>query len=849
MSDTAPLDTCGACQGVTALTPASVANPPGLPALSWRVGTQASFKQSLLASLSANPSLRALTTRADNDPSVALLDAWAVALDVLTFYQERIANENYLRTATQQRSVLEMARAIGYELRPGVSASTPLAFTLETQTIPGALPIATLPAGAKVQSIPGQNEQSQTFETAADLDARAAWNSIAARTRGSSTPYLNQAVIYLQGASTGLLPGDPILIVGDERVASPGNENWDFRRVQAVATNATADPTQSWTAVTLDRPLGQPASHVGPAKGNPRVFGMRRRAALFGANAPDPRMLNSATLGNFSGSTDGGWANFNIGYSSYPSNPAAFDTIYLDSPQPAAVQGSWVVLVAGGYEEVYQITKAEEAAQTQFGLAGKSTKLTLSGENLAAVYWDALRETSVFIQTDELRLAAVPLTDSIAAGTSQVDLAVLLSGDDVPTAGRPLILTDGTQTEAVTLKAATTSADGVATLLIFNETLQNTYARSALQVLANVVDSSNGETRYQPAAVSPPPVSEYLGNGDGTAVFQKFQLKQVPLTYVSAATASGGTSTLQIRVNDVLWTEVPSFYGHGPNEQIFITRRGDTGVVTVEFGDGVTGARLPTGNENVSALYRVGSGLAGNVRAGQLSLLVTRPLGVKGVTNPLAASGGDDGDQLADARQNAPLTVLTLDRVVSLIDCEDFARAFSGIGKAAAAFVWDGQYQIVHLTIASAAGGAVDPASDTFTNLVAAIDAARHPIWPIVVQTFTARPFVLEASVAIDPAYDSDEVSAKLNAALSATFSFAARDFGQAVTSSDIYQASQAVAGVVGVDITKLYFADEAPQLRERLAARTAWLDSAGLNPAELLTLDPTAITLDTMPS
>ena len=45
---------------------------------------------------------------------IALLDAWATVGDVLTFYQERIANEGYLRTATERRSVLELARLVGY---------------------------------------------------------------------------------------------------------------------------------------------------------------------------------------------------------------------------------------------------------------------------------------------------------------------------------------------------------------------------------------------------------------------------------------------------------------------------------------------------------------------------------------------------------------------------------------------------------------------------------------------------------------------------------------------------------------------------------------------------------------
>ena len=68
----------------------------------------------------------------DDDPAIATLDGWATVLDVLSFYQERIANEGYLRTATERRSILEMARSIGYELRPGVAAGTFLAFTLET---------------------------------------------------------------------------------------------------------------------------------------------------------------------------------------------------------------------------------------------------------------------------------------------------------------------------------------------------------------------------------------------------------------------------------------------------------------------------------------------------------------------------------------------------------------------------------------------------------------------------------------------------------------------------------------------------------------------------------------------
>ena len=112
--------------------------------------------------------LRGLTTRDPADPAIALLDGWATVGDVLTFYQERIANEGYLRTATERRSVLELARLVGYALRPGVAATVYLAYTLDdNQTEP-----VTIPAGARSQSIPGPGELPQSFETSEDLTAR-----------------------------------------------------------------------------------------------------------------------------------------------------------------------------------------------------------------------------------------------------------------------------------------------------------------------------------------------------------------------------------------------------------------------------------------------------------------------------------------------------------------------------------------------------------------------------------------------------------------------------------------------------------------------------------------------------
>ena len=132
------LSTCGCCAGLSAATPVEVFNRPGLSAVQYRSATYALSKSTMLARLSASeqPALKALRARSDDDFAIALLDSWAMVLDILTFYQERIANESYLRTATERRSLLEQARLIGYEPRPGVAASTFLAFTVDDPVPP-----------------------------------------------------------------------------------------------------------------------------------------------------------------------------------------------------------------------------------------------------------------------------------------------------------------------------------------------------------------------------------------------------------------------------------------------------------------------------------------------------------------------------------------------------------------------------------------------------------------------------------------------------------------------------------------------------------------------------------------
>jgi hypothetical protein len=192
--------------------PGTIANRPGLRSIAYRAGTHASFYADMLAALSGQEAgaLAALHTRQRDDPAVALLDAWAVVADVLSFYNQRIANEAYLRTATERRSVLELARLTGYRLRPGVAASVYLAYQIDGNAAP-----LTIPPGSRSQSVPGPGEQMQTFETAEPLAARSRWNQI--KPRLSQPQLRNQANIvgqflYLQGLTTRLAVNDALLV-------------------------------------------------------------------------------------------------------------------------------------------------------------------------------------------------------------------------------------------------------------------------------------------------------------------------------------------------------------------------------------------------------------------------------------------------------------------------------------------------------------------------------------------------------------------------------------------------------------------------------------------------------------
>lgn len=957
-SGTGPADgqPCGCCAGLAQQTPEIIANRPALSSIAYRAGRYSTFNASMLAALSdpAFPALAALRTRDTTDFSIALLDAWAVTLDILTFYQERFANEAYLRTAADQRSVLELAGLVGYVPSPGVAASAVLAFTLSSA--PGAPDNVLIPAGTRVQSVPGPGQTAQVFETSADLTAVIGWNALPAQTTVRWQLAGSDTSTWIAGTANSISAGDALLFVKaqagqpSQAVQPSPTGPADFHYVTAVAPDPlVSGNTQIW----WDGPLsdaftkGQDASQV-------CLYVFRKKAALYGAQAPSPQVLAGQNIqyvpGYVTETADDGtsvpavnWNYQALGYiygsyqinldASYPglAPPASAadgppQWLVLTSPAiPVATESAYGVYVPGSYIAItalFQIGAVAESSPDMYTLTAKTTQLTLNpnaGQQLApaepiatvdtllGTFVGATPSVTAYVQSTQLTPASLPCTSwSLdSAYPRQAGMLAPVSGSSVRVTGGQQVaqgqpvgvsgqclriqVSSGTFTPAsqsggsaaaagqvfvtgsfppgtdpatgnllwtvttlsgvagtlnvpagaFTLQPAASSdpqageaavVQGISvcgdiTTLTLSAPLNGIYDASTVKVNANAALATNGQT-----------VQEILGSGDATNPALQFTLKQAPLTYLPAPNGNGSVSTLQVWVNNLQWHETASLLTAGPADRVFVTSTNAAGQTVVQFGS--DGARPPTGTANIRAVYRTGIGSAGMVSARQLSQPLDRPQGLLSVTNPSAASGAADPATADQARASAPLPTLTIGRVVSLEDYQNYALGFAGIGMALATWTWFGNVRGVFLTVAGVGGAVLSDDDPVVTSLAGAIQLSGDPRVPLQIASYQPVLFTFAAAVVVDQTnYAPAQVLAQVWQDLTAAFAFGLRQFGQGVAASEIIEIIQQVAGVTAVQLQALARSGTAPQ-----NSGQAMLCVSGPSPpdgAELLQLDP----------
>ncbi len=939
-------------------------NRPGLSQITYRIGTYPEFFERLKWQLPLQKvkdpdtgaelhPLAALRSRSLDDPTIALLDGFAATLDVLSFYSERVANEGYVGTATQRRSLVELARTIGYEPAPGVAASVALSFMVEASDDP--YRAVEVPAGVQAMSVPTRKgELPQVFETVAAITARAEWNAMPARTlyhqplalfenaanshddgngqiflfdldnsfahsvladptlvtfttTGALANYfpldavtdlaaaleqriadhaLNPEVepllravpvdeIYLAGTGHALRPGQRIVSVG-VRTATDGTrhvatatlrvisaeDDRAFGVTRLVATRGGGTPdavrgppprrlprlkrlpmptirlafdsltvdsfvrqtvwsgpaltalvrSQAWPREKLMHLVRRPRTVEAPqtSVAQPGLYILREDCGFLGSNAPAHATLSADFKAKYGVDWDASngvtiWTDSQKG-----ALPGSVHT-FLEREIKDIVPDSWAAIeTAEGETMVFRVARAATHSRADFALTGKATglafrlpdgsALTIPADSVVSPLHDfRFRSAHIFVVSAPLPLAGTPIREDLLAGADAIDLESLYL--DLVDGQTISIIGDRSDADGLTASETLTVSDvvhiGGFTRLLLRSGPEHSYRRASVTVNANMAPATHGEA-----------YAEQLGSGDAAQIFQRFKLTKPPLTYVSAETVTGRATTLEIRVDGLLWQEVPTLYAAGPHDRVYMVRSEDDGSCWVQFGDGLRGSRLPTGQLNVTASYRAGIGIAGEVAEGAIIQLKTRPLGIRSTVNPSRASGSAAPESLVDIRTNAPRDVKTLGRIVSLIDHRDFAANFAGVGKAQAAELWSGEHRLVLISITGTTDTILPPSAPVIARLQAAADAVRDRDNRLVVRAASRRFFTLSARLFHDPAYRAKDVELAARTALLTAFGFAARSIGQPVSAAEVIAALQATPGVVGVDLDQLALID-----------------------------------------
>ncbi|HEY5704606.1 MAG TPA: putative baseplate assembly protein [Terrimicrobiaceae bacterium] len=687
--------------------------------------------------------LQVWRAREGDDLGIMLLEMWAYVLDVLGFYEERIANEAYLQTAQREISLRRLVELIGYHPSPATAASVTLALLADTGK-----GLISIPKGSAFRSGAFDGEKPQVFEASVDSTIDPAlnrWTLAAIRDTVFSG-------LYTASGGAKVSEDDFVLLAWtreeaiDETVSlfeSPGSP--------VALIDADQHDSITITGANVTLPSGEPILYGKAAK----VVAITSFKALDGisyraiectpAIAPfEGTVLNAIQFRKTV--LDGGVQALSFA--------TADTTVTLDSQQ-TDIRVNDIVLLARDSEPIpFRVLGVNHLVTIAFGEAPVSedavqpfilaTELTLYPKPPSDWADDPSRLRLHFKLVDAGTLTR-PAKDRIAL--SDLDPGAAFEGTVEPpqkeaSGSIHLRGADGSGAELPAI--VTITADGNGTLRPQDQALPfDPSLRVPVNVYGNLIAATRGETVP----------NEVLGNGDPTQAFQSFKLKKSPLTWLDDPSGfNGRRSTLSVRVNGILWTEVPSFYGMGPQDEVYIIRQNEENVSVVTFGDGVTGARLPRGAGNVTAAYRFGAGAA-KPPANSITQIARAVSGLRQVVNPVAAGGGSDADSPEDLRGNASASSLLLGRAVSLADFEALAREFGGVINAHATWGWDGRMQraVVKIWFISDGGSIED---DLRSYLLGQSD----PTVPLEAKEAEAVEKSLVVDLAMDLGYNSDDV-------------------------------------------------------------------------------------------
>jgi baseplate J-like protein len=309
--------------------------------------------------------------------------------------------------------------------------------------------------------------------------------------------------------------------------------------------------------------------------------------------------------------------------------------------------------------------------------------------------------------------------------------------------------------------------------------------------------------------------SEVLGTSDGSPN-QRYVLAHTGLILrpIGAAQQTSREVILLTQLGGTIdkWDLQESLAFSRAAQKDYVIEINENDQATVIFGDGSFGV-IPANGAQILATYRVGGGPGGNTPAGTIANIVGAPqlalLGAQ-VTNPVASSGGADREDIRHAVQHAPAVFRSLKRAVTGADYEALALSFKGVGKVQArATGWN----TVTLYIAPEGGGKVSDVLEA--NLKAYFEDKRMLSQIIEIADVDYIPIYVTAEIGVQSYYVRSEVQANVQQAAAVLLAFDNVGFGQSIYLSKFYEVSEAVPGVLYVNVTEFRRGDKATPVIE----------------------------------
>jgi hypothetical protein len=337
---------------------------------------------------------------------------------------------------------------------------------------------------------------------------------------------------------------------------------------------------------------------------------------------------------------------------------------------------------------------------------------------------------------------------------------------------------------------------------------------------AQVVPAAGNRVTYPdlPVVHSESVSQETIGSSTGEPS-QTFRLSQTPVIRESVAVEvdAGAGFVPWTRRDDLLYfTDAEGRVTlSGPESREFMVRFDDQDTAWIVFGDGVYGALVPRGVNNIRASYRVGGGAAGNVAAGAIAQAKTAIPGLSSVTNPGPAAGGADGESIEHAVRFGPLAFRSAHRAVTLSDFVSLAHQAGGVAKVRAR---SRGWNLVELFVAPEGERVAPTPEDLKRRLVRFFDDKRMVGTFVEIRDATPVSLDIAVDVVVEHNFNPELVRQDVRRTVEGLLSFREVDFGRPVYISKVYEAVEALAGVHAANVTRFRRADRAARLTREVS-------------------------------